>query len=163
MSFVIAALARGGVIGVRNALPWRLPTDLRRFKQLTMGHAVIMGRKTYDSIGRPLPGRRIIVVTRQRDWTAAGVTVAHSVDEALALAGEGEVFIAGGAELYAQMIDRADRLYLTLIDADFEGDAHFPTVSPDEWRIIEEQPGEPGEIPHRFVTYERLAAPPLLR
>lgn len=155
----IVAMAANRVIGAHNALPWRLPDDLRRFKQLTLGHTLIMGRKTYESIGRPLPGRTTVVVTRQKDYAPEGVKVAHSVDEALALAeGDSEVFIAGGAELYAQTMSRVERLYLTRIERDFPGDTYFPEVDLSEWRLIEGEhhaPDSEERLPYSFLTYER--------
>ena len=119
---LIAALAENRVIGRKNRLPWRLPADLRRFKSLTMGKPVIMGRKTYESIGKPLPGRSNIVVTRDPDYRAQGCQVVHSLDQALeAGAGHAEVMVIGGAELYRQALGRAQRMYLTLVRAEVEG------------------------------------------
>ncbi|WP_374399541.1 dihydrofolate reductase [Niveibacterium sp.] len=127
---LIAAVARNGTIGRDNALPWRLRDDLKRFKALTLGHPIVMGRKTWDSLGRPLPGRRNIVVTRQRDLKLEGAEIVHSLDEALALCGEVErAFVIGGAQLYAEALPRADELCLTEVQAEVEGDAHFP-----DWR-----------------------------
>jgi dihydrofolate reductase len=155
----IVAMASNRVIGVGNALPWRLPADLKRFKQLTMGHTLVLGRKTYESIGRPLPGRTMVVVTRQRDYAPEGVKVVHSVDEALALAaGDSEVFIGGGADLYAQTLDRLDRLYLTRIERAFPGDTSFPEVDLSGWTLIEEEhhpAASEAELPFSFLTYER--------
>ncbi|MCP3144328.1 dihydrofolate reductase [Pyxidicoccus xibeiensis] len=154
----IVAMASNRVIGAGNALPWRLPADLARFKRLTMGHTLVMGRKTYESIGRPLPGRTFIVVTRQRDFAPAGVQVAHSVDAALEQArarGDDEVFIAGGAELYAQTLERWSRLYLTRIARDFPGDTLFPEVDLSGWRLIVEEQHPEAEPPFAFLTYER--------
>jgi dihydrofolate reductase len=155
----IVAMASNRVIGVNNQLPWRLPADLARFKRLTMGHTLVMGRKTYESIGRPLPGRTMIVVTRQRDYAPEGVKVAHSVDESLALAqGDDEVFIIGGAELFAQMMSRLDRLYLTLIEREFPGDTFFPEVDLSTWKPIEQEhhpASTPEALPYAFLTYER--------
>ncbi|NBD11345.1 dihydrofolate reductase [Corallococcus silvisoli] len=153
----IAALAANGTIGQGNALPWRLPQDLARFKRLTMGHTLLMGRKTYDSIGRPLPGRATVVLTRQRDWAAPpGVQVVHSVDEALARAKDDrEVFIAGGADLYAQTQDLWQRLYLTRIARDVPGDAFFPPMDLSPWRLVEEEAHPEGDLPFTFLTYER--------
>lgn len=156
----IVAMAANRVIGAGNQLPWRLSADLARFKRLTMGHTLVLGRKTYESIGRPLPGRTFIVVTRQRDYAPAGVTVAHSVDEALALArarGDDEVFIAGGADIYAQTMDRIDRLYLTRIERDVPGDTYFPEVDLSGWRLVEEERHPEGDLPFAFLTYERPA------
>ncbi|NTX00373.1 MULTISPECIES: dihydrofolate reductase [Myxococcus] len=154
----IVALASNRVIGAHNQLPWRLPADLARFKRLTMGHTLIMGRKTYDSIGRPLPGRAFIVVTRQQDFAPDGVTVAHSVEQALQQArarGDDEVFIAGGADLYAQTMDRVQRLYLTRIARDYPGDILFPEVDLSGWRLVEEEQHPESEPPYAFLTYER--------
>jgi dihydrofolate reductase len=128
---LIAARARNGVIGLDNRMPWHLPEDLAYFKRVTLGKPVVMGRKTFESIGRPLPGRLNIVVTRNPDWQAAGVQVAHSLDAALALAAAAapeEIMLIGGAELYRQALPQADVLYLTEIDAEFAGDAFFPEV-----------------------------------
>src|SRR5262245_19431260 len=116
-------------IGVANRLPWRLSADLKRFRDLTMGHHIIVGRKTFESIGRPLPGRRMIVVTRDRSYRAEGCEVAHSIEDATRLArerGETEIFICGGAEIYAQSIGIVDRMYLTLVDAEVAADTFFP-------------------------------------
>ncbi|NNC04135.1 dihydrofolate reductase [Corallococcus exiguus] len=152
----IVAMAANRVIGQGNTLPWRLPLDLARFKRLTMGHTLVMGRKTYDSIGRPLPGRTTVVLTRQRDWAAPlGVHVAHTVDDALRQAGDSEVFIAGGADLYAQTQALWQRLYLTRIERDFPGDAFFPSVDLTGWRLVEEERHSEGDLPFGFFTYER--------
>jgi dihydrofolate reductase len=153
---LVAALARNRVIGAGSRLPWYLPEDLRRFKRLTMGAPVIMGRKTHESIGKPLPGRRNIVVTRQPGARWEGCEVAGSLEAALAAAGDApEVFVIGGAELYAAALPRADRLHLTLIDAEYEGDALFPAFDPADWRETAREPG-PG---FTFVTYERVRRP----
>ena len=135
---IVAAVGRNGVIGVDGGLPWHLPDELRRFKELTMGHVLVMGRKTYESIGRPLPGRTTVVVTRKPDWRpgADGVLVAHSVAGAIA-AGEAvddEVFVVGGAEVYAAALPLTDRLALTFVDAEPDGDTFFPPVDWEEWR-----------------------------
>ncbi len=152
----IVAMAANRVIGLGNTLPWRLPPDLARFKRLTLGHTLVMGRKTYDSIGRPLPGRTTVVLTRQRDWAAPeGVRVAHSVEDALAQAGsDREVFIAGGADLYTQTQALWRRLYLTRIERDFPGDAFFPPVDLTRWRLMEEERHPDGDPPFGFFTYE---------
>lgn len=133
---LIAAVARNGVIGRDNDLVWRDRDDLRRFKELTVGHVLVMGRRTYDSIGRPLPGRETIVVTRQPDWSAEGVRTAHSLDEALALAGPRNVYVAGGGEIYRLALPLADRLELTEIDQDLAGDTHFPAYDLSQWREV---------------------------
>jgi dihydrofolate reductase len=156
---LIVAMAANRVIGRDNTLPWRLPDDLRRFKRLTMGHTLVMGRKTWESIGRPLPGRDIVVVTRQERYaTPAGVSVARSVEEALEIAKGDEVFVAGGEEVFRQTIDRADRLYLTRIDTDFPGDTFFPEFDPERFRLVEREDHEATEeIPfgYSFLTYDR--------
>ncbi|HTO47482.1 MAG TPA: dihydrofolate reductase [Burkholderiales bacterium] len=149
---LVAALARNRVIGAGNRLPWHLPEDLKRFKRLTTGAPVIMGRKTHQSIGHPLPGRRNIVVTREPGARWPGCEVVHSLDQAIASAGDApEVFVIGGAELYRLALPRADRLYLTLIDADYAGDTLFPAFDPAEWRETVREPG----AGFTFVTYER--------
>lgn len=161
LTALVAALARHRVIGVGNRLPWRLPEDLARFKRLTMGAPVIMGRKTRESIGRPLPGRRNIVVTRARDATWEGCVVARSLDAALAAADDAAVaFVIGGAELYAQALPRADRLHLTLIDADYAGDAWFPEFDAAAWREVARQSGVSADgVGYAFVDYERAPVP----
>jgi len=127
-------------IGKNNRLPWHLPDDLKRFKALTMGHHLIMGRKTFESISRPLPGRTTIVVTRNPEYKAEGCLVAHSIQDALALAehrGESEVFIAGGGEIFSQAVEYADQIYLTLIHTVTDSPIEFPEFSPDEWIEVE--------------------------
>jgi len=158
---LIAAVARNGTIGADGGLPWHLPADLKRFKALTMGHPMIMGRRTYDSIGRALPGRRTIVVTRDPAWGAPGVSVAHSVNEAVELAVDGDdaapessgrpVLVVGGGDIYRQTIGRADRLELTHVDADAAGDTRFPDVDPALWRVVDRQDADG----YAFVSYER--------
>lgn len=157
---LIAALAAKRVIGKDNALPWHLPADLKRFKALTMGHPVVMGRKTHESIGRPLPGRRNLVITRNRDYSAPGCEIVHSLDEAIAACRDAqEIFIIGGAELYRESLPRAHCLEFTEIRAEFEGDATFPEFSPAQWReTAREIRGNETGIPFRydFVHYERI-------
>jgi len=159
---LIAALDRNGLIGRDNALPWHLPADLQHFKRTTLGKPIVMGRKTWESLGRPLPGRHNIVLTRDPGYRAEGATVVTSIDAALAAAGDAdEVMVIGGAALYATLLPRADRLYLTRIDAAFEGDAWFPEVAPDEWREVAREvhaPDERNPYPYTFVTLERGAA-----
>ena len=160
---LVAALARNRVIGRRNALPWRLPEDLRRFKALTLGHPVIMGRKTYESIvaalGRPLPGRLNIVVTRSPAYAAPGCIVAASLEAAFAAAQPAsEIFVIGGEAIYREALASAQRLQLTEIDADFEGDAYFPELPSGAWGEVSRESHPPGpEFAHRyaFVVYER--------
>lgn len=162
---MIAALAANGVIGRNNDLPWHLSTDLKRLKQLTMGHHMIMGRKTYDSIGRPLPGRIFIIITRDPNFKAEGSQVTHSLEEALRIvtaSGDAEPFIAGGAEIFEQAIHRADRMYLTRVHSDVEGDTYFPEFDDvTEWRLTDSEHFEAGEkddYPFSFLTYDRAAA-----
>ncbi|WP_020176938.1 dihydrofolate reductase [Methyloferula stellata] len=137
---LIAAIAENGVIGRDNSLPWHLTSDLKRFRALTMGKPMIMGRKNFQSIGRPLPGRETIVVTRDRDFTAEGVHIVYSIEDALACAAERasamqaqEIILAGGAELYSAMIDDVDRMKITFVDLAPEGDTFFPAINWSQW------------------------------
>jgi dihydrofolate reductase len=154
-------MAANRVIGRNNALPWHLPADLKRFKALTMGHPVVMGRKTYESIGKPLPGRRNLVVTRNRGYKAPGCDIVHSLDEAVAACRDArEIFIIGGAELYRESLPRAHCLEFTEIHAEFEGDALFPEFSLGEWRETgREVHGATADVPfgYDFVCYGRIA------
>ncbi len=157
---IVAAMARNRVIGDGNRLPWHLPEDLQRFRRLTMGAPVIMGRKTFQSIGRLLPGRRNVVLTRQSGWSWDGCATAHSFDEALAITRDAaERFVIGGGELYRLALPFADRLYLTLIDADCAGDVHFPELDLLAWREREREPcvARSG-LRFEFVRYERVRA-----
>ncbi len=157
---IIAAMSVNRVIGRNNGLPWKLPPDLRRFQSLTLGHCLLMGRKTFQSIGRPLPGRTTIVVTHQSDYAPAGVLVAHSLEEALRLASGDEVFVAGGAQIYRQTLPLAERLYLTLVEKEFPGDTWFPEYNESDWRLIWEDRREPSagiDFAYRFLLYERLS------
>jgi dihydrofolate reductase len=156
---IIVAMAKNRTIGVNNTLPWRCPEDLKHFKALTMGHPMIMGRKTFDSIGKPLPGRTTVVVTRNFDMKIEGCVMAHSLQEAInACAGDEEIFIVGGAELYRQAIALMDTLYITEIQQDVEGDAHFPEFDQNAWqetsREIRSQE-TPQPLNYHFVTYRR--------
>jgi dihydrofolate reductase len=163
---IYVAIAENGVIGREGGLPWRLSADLKRFKADTMGKPIIMGRKTYEGIGRPLPGRLNIVVTRDKDWRAEGVEVAHSLSEAIALAkvrgrcmaGAVEICVVGGGEIYAQALPLADRLNVTHVLAEVDGDAHFPPIDPAAWRIVRSQDfpaGEKDSHATRYTVYER--------
>lgn len=156
---LIVAVAENQVIGREGQLPWRLSADLRRFKRLTMGHRIVMGRKTYESIGRALPGRTSIVLTRQADFQAAeGVLVADSLEAALREAGDDEVFVIGGAGVYRESLPRATRVYLTRVHADVEGDTFFPRLDPQTWRLVEQHPhpaDEKNDFAHTFQVYER--------
>ena len=160
---LIVALSRNGVIGVDNQLPWHLPDDLRYFKSVTMGKPLIMGRKTFQSIGRPLPGRTNIVLTRDAEWTADGVVVVHDLDAAMAAAehssvksGIDEVMIIGGEQIYTMTLATADRLYLTEVDAVVEGDAFFPPLDLTHWdQSRVEFPDNMDNNAYRFVVLDR--------
>jgi dihydrofolate reductase len=156
---IIAALARNRTIGRGNTMPWRLPEDLKRFKRLTIGHAVIMGRKTFESIGTPLTGRNNIVITRSADWSRAGCVVVNSLEAALAaIRGPEEAFVIGGAQIYALAMPLARRLYLTEIERDFEGDAFFPEFDRSQWREISRERHASGGaegFDYAFVECER--------
>ncbi len=156
---VIAALADNRVIGVDNRLPWRLPADLQHFKRITMGKPMIMGRKTWESLPGLLPGRPHLVVTRDTTYRAEGAQVVHSLQEAFAVFSKAEeLMLVGGADLYAQAIPLASRMYLTQVHASPEGDAWFPEFDADQWREVEREEGvldDKNPIPHTFVTYVR--------
>lgn len=156
---IIVAMASNRVIGRDNQLPWRLPADLQYFKQMTLGHHLLMGRKTYESVGKPLPGRTCIVITRQKGYAAAGVLVAHSMEEALALAqSDEEVFVAGGEEIYRAALEFSDRIYLTLIHREFEGDTFFPEWDRSRWREVSRDnfpADDRNPYPYSFLVYER--------
>lgn len=155
---IIAAIAKHRVIGLNNTLPWHLPEDLKRFRALTMGHHIVMGRKTYESLGRLLPGRTTVIVSRNKNYTVPGAFVAESLNAALALCrGDEEVFVIGGAELYRDAIPLANRLYLTEIDADFEGDAYFPEFERAEWiETARESHLSADDLQFAYVTCDRL-------
>lgn len=162
---MIVAMAENRVIGRNNQLPWYLPGDLKYFKATTMGKPVIMGRKTYESIGKPLPGRANVVVTGNRNYSAEGVEVVHSIDEALQLArsiaivdGAKEVMVIGGAELYRELLPRTHRLYLTKIHASVDGDAHFPSLNWCRWKELNREDFNaeaPNPYDYSFIVYQR--------
>ncbi len=153
---IIAAMAKNRVIGRNNYIPWKLPEDMKRFKELTTGKPVVMGRKTFESIGRPLPNRANIIVTRDKNYKADNCVVVHSAGEAIKAAkGNEEVMIIGGAEIYKQFLPRADRLYLTLIDKEFEGDAYFPEFDKNEWEEVSREEHESNGLRYAFVNLER--------
>jgi dihydrofolate reductase len=163
---IYVAIAENGVIGRDGGLPWRLSTDLKRFKADTMGKPVIMGRKTYEGIGRPLPGRLNIVVTRDMAWRAEGVETANSLEAAIQLAtvrgrcmsGVDEICVIGGGEIYAQALPLADRLHVTHVLAKVDGDAHFPDIDPGSWQIVRSEDfpaGEKDSHATRYTVYER--------
>ena len=158
---IIVAVAENGVIGSGNQLPWRLPDDLKRFKALSLGKPIVMGRKTYDSIGRPLPGRLNIVVSRRGDLQIPGCTVVTSVTQAIAAAGEvDEIVIVGGADIYRQLLARVQTIHLTRVHAPVPGDVHFPQLAPGEWRQLETE-YHPADERHAhaftFSTLERVS------
>lgn len=159
MIALIAAMAKNRVIGKSQQMPWHLPADLAHFKKMTMGKPILMGRKTFESIGKPLPGRRNLVITRQ-DITIAGCEIFHSLEEALnAVANVEEVMVIGGGDLFQQALPRTDRLYFTFIDLDVEGDTFFPEWSEKEWKIISNEAHKPdakNPYAYRFVILERL-------
>jgi len=149
---LIAAVGRNGVIGAVGGMPWHLPEDFAYFKRTTMGHPMVMGRKTFDSIGRVLPGRRTIVVTRQPDWSHAGVETSHSLADALALAGPAdEVFVCGGGQIYAEAMPFAQRLLITEVDQSPDGDVTFPEIDISQWREVGREPRDGFS----WVVYER--------
>ena len=161
---LIVAMDEAGVIGRDNALPWRLPDDLKRFKALTLGKPVLMGRKTFESIGKPLAGRRMIIVTRDPDYKITGCVTAHSIRDAIELArdqGETELFICGGAEVYAQTLELAERLYLTQVHADCDADTFFPELDRDDWIEQSAEPhaaDEKNDYPFTFLVLVKKRA-----
>lgn len=156
LTIVVAMDAARG-IGVNNQLPWRLPEDLAHFKRVTMGHPIVMGRKTFDSIGRPLPNRRNIVVTRNREWKREGVEAVHSLQEALALVQDVPACIIGGAQIFEESLPLVGRLIVTHIDKTFACDTFFPEIDPALWREVAREPyhSEANGCDYAFVTYER--------
>ncbi|MEK6248518.1 MAG: dihydrofolate reductase [Planctomycetales bacterium] len=160
MLSIIVAMDRNRVIGRDGGLPWHISADLKRFKQLTMGQPIIMGRKTYDSIGRPLPGRRSIVISRNRGYAAEGVEVVRNLDEALRLAESAEeVFVIGGSSIYELALSLTDRLCITQVAAEVDGDTFFPEVDFQQWRMTAESAVEKDDksgLAFQFLTYERL-------
>ena len=160
MISIIVAIAKNGVIGDKNTLLWHLREDMIHFRTITSGHPVVMGRKTYDSIGRPLPKRTNVVITRDTELQIEGCTMAHSLPEAVEMFDSSEeVFIIGGAQIYNQAMPLADRLYLTIIDKEYEGDSSFPEIDYNSWRQIsceKFERGEAFEYPFSFISLERV-------
>lgn len=158
MISIIVAASENNVIGNQGALPWRLSDDLKRFKSLTMGKPIVMGRKTWDSIGKPLPGRKNIVITRQPGFVAEGCDVVSSVAEALAAAGDAdEIMVIGGSEIYALFMPLAGRVYLTRVHADVEGDVGFPVLDTDTWRLVSDErhsADEKNQYEYSFLRYD---------
>ncbi|MGK2914938.1 MAG: dihydrofolate reductase [Porticoccaceae bacterium] len=164
---LIAAVAENSVIGRDNTLPWHLPEDLRHFKRITLGKPLVMGRRTHESIGRPLPGRTNIVITSRRDWHPADITIAHSLADAIALAepiaaanGADEIMVIGGEQLYRQTLAIADRIYLTQVAIAVEGDAFFPVIVRTQWRETDREEGlSPASgLGYQFVVFDRCAS-----
>lgn len=156
---IIVAVAENWVIGGNNQLLWHISEDLKRFKALTSGHSIIMGRKTFESIGRPLPNRKNIVVSRNANLVIDGCVIVNSLNEALKITkDENEVFVVGGGELYFQALPLANKLYLTKVHKNFEGDTIFPTINFDEWELIHKQNGDPiaSGLPYSFCDYIRI-------
>ncbi len=157
---LIVAMSDNRVIGRDGDLPWRLSADLRRFKRLTMGHHIIMGRKTFESIGRLLPGRTSIVISRRQDYDAKGAKLARDLNDAIQLAGDdNEVFVIGGAEIYRLALPRVDRIYMTAVHVAIEGDTYFPEFDARQWRLIEDErhaADEKNQYDYNFRIYERI-------
>lgn len=158
---MIVAMAKNRVIGADGRIPWHLPGELQLFKRVTMGHHIIMGRKTFDSIGRLLPGRTTVIVTRQKDYAVAGAKVAHSLDQAISqCAGDDEIFVIGGGELYRAALPLADRVYLTVVDAEPAGDTQMPALETAQWRLISAEQFSRDERhahDYRFEVHDRVA------
>ena len=153
---LIAAMDENRAIGYNNKLPWSLPSELRYFRETTKGKPVIMGRRTFESIGRPMPERLNIIVTRDRNYKAGDCIVVNNVEDALnAAKGSSEIMVIGGAQIYKEFLPRAHRMYLTLIDAEFEGDAYFPEYDKNEWKIINKEDNEHNGLRYSFVDLER--------
>ncbi|NEM97316.1 dihydrofolate reductase [Pontibacter burrus] len=160
MIAIVVAVAENNVIGKDNQLIWHLPADMRFFKNLTMGHPIVMGRKTYESIGKPLPGRTTVIITRQHDFEAPGCIVVNSIDEAITQAQtiDQDVYIIGGAEIYKQALNKVDTIYLTQVHHAFEGDTFFPEIVESQWEVTSEEKHEPDEknkYSYSFVTLKR--------
>lgn len=158
---IIAAVAKNNVIGYKNKLPWKIPTDLKHFKEITKGHSVLIGQKTFESIGKPLPDRINIILTDKKNYKQKGCLIAHSIEEAIAIAkktGEKELMIAGGASIYKQFISLADKIYLTKVLHKFEGDTFFPKIFSKEWKIVSKKflkKGQENTYPLEFLELER--------
>ncbi len=158
MISLIAAMDKNNVIGYENDMPWSLPNDLRHFKEVTSHHTIVMGRKTYESIGRPLPNRLNIILSRSDYQTQDQVKVISSIDEIKQMAKSEEIFVIGGGTIYEQFLPFADKLYITRIEAEFEGDTYFPQFDLKDWEVIDKKPGivnEKNKHDHTFYTYSR--------
>lgn len=156
MISIIVATSKNRVIGNNNSLIWKLPADLKRFKQITTGNTIVMGRKTYESIGKPLPNRRNIIITRDTNYLVDNCEIVNSIEEALMLCNN-DCFIIGGGEIYKQSIDIADKIYLTLVQEDFEGDTYFPEIGKEWTKVIREdfEPDEKNAHKYSFINYEK--------
>jgi len=158
---IIVAVAKNNVIGKDNQLIWHLPVDLRRFKCLTMNHFILMGRKTYQSIGKALPGRTSVIITKQKNFVAENCWIVHSIENAIKLAkDDSEIFIIGGDSIYRQSIEYVNKIYLTKVDADFDGDVYFPEIDFSKWSLVESQtfqPDDKNKYPYKFLTYQKNA------
>ncbi|WP_054636162.1 dihydrofolate reductase [Thalassobacillus sp. C254] len=158
ISFVVA-MDKQGVIGKDNKLPWYLPADLKHFKETTIDSPIVMGRKTFESIGKPLPKRTNVILTKDENYTAEGCEIIHSPEDVHNYGDDhGEVFVIGGAKVFEELFPEAEKLYLTIIDEKFDGDTYFPEWNEEEWKLIEEKEGtvdEKNKYPHRFLTYKR--------
>jgi len=160
ISFIFA-MDRNRAIGLNNKLPWHLPADLKFFKNVTMGHPILMGRKTYDSIGKPLPGRRNVILTQNREFHAEGCEIVHSVEEAVQQFADEELFVIGGAEIFRLMESVVDRMYITYIEHEFEADTHFGEVDMSQWTLLSSEQGvrdEKNPYVYDFRIYERKKA-----
>ena len=158
MISIIVAYAKGRVIGKNGSIPWRLPNDSQYFKRVTTGHTVVMGRKTFESLRRPLPNRRNVVLTSSSTFAAPGVEVVHNVDDVLVMGRHDDVFIIGGEGVYRQFLEVADRLYITEIDVEVDGDTFFPEWDREAFTLVSAQPGildERNTLPHKFFVYNR--------
>ena len=159
MMVLIVAMAENRVIGIGNRLPWHLPADLKHFRTLTWGHPIVMGRKTFESIGKPLPGRENIVLTRDPSYVVDGVTVCTDLNQMIRRAAEETLYIIGGSELYSQCLTNADRIHITRIDQSFEGDAYFPQLDEMSWKLIKRVDGivdVTNTLPHAFEEWARV-------
>lgn len=153
---IIAAMGNNRVIGRSGALPWHIPEDLRRFRELTFGHTVIMGRRTFEAIGRPLPGRKNVIVTRQPSYSQEGAVIACSLDEAVKLSGPaGEIFVCGGGEIYRQALPLCTKIFLTVVDLDPEGDTFFPLIPADDFREVSRETISESP-PAQLILFERI-------
>ncbi|MCH1626378.1 dihydrofolate reductase [Ferdinandcohnia quinoae] len=162
MISLLFAMDINRVIGKNNDLPWHLPADLAYFKKITMGHPIIMGRKTYESIGKPLPGRENIIITRDKEYQIDGCTVFHSIDEIVKMDNtvNQELFVIGGSEIFKGILPYSNRLYITEINEEFEGDTFFPEIQMNEWKLISKEKGKKDEknpYDYFFLIYERIA------